>query len=109
MSALQVDPDAAGTCECGVGLIRQRAWAKASTAQRRTWLENDQRMLQGRGLCRGCYLKAYKDGAFPVRMAIAAPHPKPRPCTRCGIENAGPLCRDCVAVMDRDELALWSA
>lgn len=53
--------------DCGRELVAQRAWDKASPAQRRGWLNEGKRMLQGHGLCRGCYLKAWKAGAFAKR------------------------------------------
>lgn len=102
--------DHVGTCpDCGCGLIRQRAWMKATTEQRREWLANDQRLVQGHGLCRGCYLRAYKDGAFPKRKPSSGKRPATHPCPRCGITTTAALCLDCSETLTRDEEALWSA
>lgn len=99
----------AGTCRCGCGLVQQRAWARADTDQRRYMLAQGLRVLQGRGMCRGCYLRAWKAGEIPHRATpVKAPGATPTVCPRCGIESPG-LCRDCEDVLERDELALWNS
>lgn len=45
---------------CGCGLIQQRAWAKASSNERAAWLAAGKNVLQGRGWCRKCYLRAWR-------------------------------------------------
>lgn len=52
--------EAAPCKNCRRELVQQRAWEKASPAQRSVWLAEGKTTLQGRGLCRRCYLRAYR-------------------------------------------------
>lgn len=84
----------AGKCACGRGMVGQTAWAKATAEQRKAWLAQGLTLLQGRGMCRGCYLRAWRRGEIPPRTRVRSG----RPCQRCGIPATKDLCRDCSEV-----------
>jgi hypothetical protein len=49
------------TCEeCGVGLVEQSKWHKATDEQRANWKALKWAPYAGRGLCRSCYQRAYR-------------------------------------------------
>lgn len=88
------------TCErCPREVIAQTIWAKASPNQRQAWLNANKAMLQGRGMCRACYLKAWKAGEIQHRGTTPTSAPtRPHPCARCGVTTKAEFCQDCVDV-----------
>lgn len=91
----------ADTCaRCPRRLLQQRAWARASPAQRALWLAEGFNLHQARGLCRACYLRAYRaDEVVHIRPGTGGRgkrRPGPlRPCSRCGVTTRGEICGDC--------------
>lgn len=92
------------TCaRCPRQLVPQRTWIAATTNQRATWIAKGAALHKARGLCNGCYLKAYRAGEIESvrpgvggRGRIGSGHTRPpHPCDRCGIETRTHLCRDC--------------
>lgn len=97
------------TClRCPRGLVPQRTWQKATSAQRAAWLAESKTVHQARGLCRACYLKAYRAGEINHtrpgmggrgRTEPSQPGRSPHPCSRCGLTTRAELCRDCREVV----------
>lgn len=90
----------AGPCSCGRGMVQQKAWNDALPTQRRLWLDEGKTTLQGRGLCRACYLKARRQGLIPPRKPVLL-----HDCERCGIRGKDTLCQDCAEVLAMDGAA----
>jgi hypothetical protein len=52
------------TCtSCHRGVIGQSTWTDADAAQRKAWAAEGKAMIQGRGLCRPCYLRERRRSA----------------------------------------------
>ena len=83
---------------CPREVIQQRAWAKASRNQRQAWLNSGATVLQGRGMCRACYLRAWRAGEIQHRADASTSKRTPHPCRRCGIDTTRELCRDCIEI-----------
>lgn len=45
---------------CPTVLVQQRVWDRLTSRERKIRLSEGENLLQGRGLCRRCYLRAWR-------------------------------------------------